>query len=334
MSKVETTNGTICYLGLNPKFCLYTKCTTYTFGTDYFTIILSTSGGSNWIEFTLTCSKSVTKKTLLSNNIGFFLVSAGTYRLEQAEFFPRVVGEDENGATVRINPGDMEKQSLAQTAYKYYFANQAVISPEEVEYLYIGYEDWESSPLTPIFNGTFKIRSITAKNSNRFNLLQTLAETFECWAKFTIDHNETTGEVLYDSTGRPRKWVSFHTEIGARNGIGFVYGVDLKTISRTINSDQITSKIIVTPNKNEFAQDGFCTIARSKENYSKDTFILNFDYYVSKGLLDLGTLNKDLYQSTDAIGYYYWLNKYNTEYDIITKEVSKKKIELTKQELS
>ena len=173
------------------------------------------------------------------------------------------MGKNSADDTVRINPGEMEKQSLAQTAYKYYLANQAVISAEDLEYLYVGYEDWSSAPLTPIFNGNFeKIRSITAKNSNRFNLLQTLAETFECWAKFTIEHNEETGEILYDSTGRPKKWVSFHTEIGSRNNIGFIYGIDLKTISRTINSDQITSKIIVSPNKNEFGKNGFCTIAR------------------------------------------------------------------------
>jgi len=327
-------SGTYITSGFAPEVCAYTLSgTTYTLGTNYFTVSAASSGGDNWVEFTLTCSKSVTKKTLLSSDIGLFLVSDGTYWLEQVEFFPLTMGKNSAGDTVRINPGEMEKQSLAQTAYKYYLANQAVTSAEDLEYLYVGYEDWSSAPLTPIFNGNFeKIRSITAKNSNRFNLLQTLAETFECWAKFTIEHNEETGEVLYDSTGRPKKWVSFHTEIGNRNNIGFIYGIDLKTISRTINSDQITSKIIVSPNKNEFGKNGFCTIARSKENYAKDTFILNFDYYVSQGLLDLGSLNKDLYQSTDAIGYYYWLNKYNKEYDTITEEVSKKKIELTKQE--
>ena len=25
-----------------------------------------------------------------------------------------------------------------------------------------------------------------------------------------------------------QKWVSFHTEIGSRNNIGFIYGIDLK----------------------------------------------------------------------------------------------------------
>lgn len=328
-------SGTYINSGFTPCVCNYTfNETTYTLGTNYFDVDTATSGGNNWVEFKLTCRQSVTRSTLLAQDIGFFLVSDGIYWLEQVEFFPLIMGENAESEIIRINPGEMEKQSAARIQYQYYLANQAVTSEENLEYLYVGYEKWSTSSLTPVFNDNFeKIRSITAKNSNRFNLLQTLAETFECWTKFTIEHDDETGKILYDETGRAKKWVSFHTEIGQRSGIGFIYGIDLKTISRTINSDQITSKVIVTPNKNQYGKDGFCTIARSKENYSKENFILNFDYYVSQGLLDLGIINKDLYQTTpDAIGYYYWLNQYNTEYDTITEEVYKKKTELTKQE--
>ena len=57
------------------------------------------------------------------------------------------------------------------------------------------------------------------------------------------------------------------------------YGIDLKTISRTIDSDKLATKVIVNPNSNEFAPNGFCSIARSNWNYSKENFILNLDYY-------------------------------------------------------
>ena len=36
-----------------------------------------------------------------------------------------------------------------------------------------------------------KITSITASKSNRFNLIQELCETFECWARFEIGHDQT-----------------------------------------------------------------------------------------------------------------------------------------------
>lgn len=323
--------------GLTPRVCDYiADGINYTLSGNYFNVSFPTVK-DNWVEFILTCTKALTRSNILTKNLGFFLISSGNYWLEKIEFFPLIMGEDSQGQIVRINPGEMEKQSIVQIQYKYYLANQGVLSVDDLEYLYVGYEDWNTPNLTPLYNDNFeKIRSITAKNSNRFNLIQTLAETFECWAKFTINHDEETGKIkYYDDEGNytgPQKFISFHSEIGQRTGLGFIYGIDLKTISRTINSDQITSKIIVSPNNNEYAQNGFCTIARSKENYAKDTFILNFDYYISQGLLNSGTVNKDLYQSTDAIGYYYWLNKYNTEYDAITEEITEKKTELTKQE--
>jgi hypothetical protein len=42
-----------------------------------------------------------------------------------------------------------------------------------------------------------KIRSITASESNRFNLIQDLCEIFECWAKFEIEH-ESDGRIKLD----------------------------------------------------------------------------------------------------------------------------------------
>ena len=44
---------------------------------------------------------------------------------------------------------------------------------------------------------------------------------------------------------------------------------------------------------------------REVKKLCKRYLYLKLYYYVSQGLLDLGSLNKDLYQSTDAIGYYY-----------------------------
>jgi len=35
------------------------------------------------------------------------------------------------------------------------------------------------------------VRSINIKQSNRFNILQTIAETFECWIRFDVRHDET-----------------------------------------------------------------------------------------------------------------------------------------------
>ena len=47
-----------------------------------------------------------------------------------------------------------------------------------------------------MFRTSEKIRTIEEKNSNRFNLLQTIAETFECWVKFEVLQDESTGRLL------------------------------------------------------------------------------------------------------------------------------------------
>lgn len=236
---------------------------------------------------------------------------------------------------IRINPGSYSAQSYANIVWKFYEAGQSVLNIEDLNYLFSGDEisakEYISNNLNPIYNDNYeKIRSITAKNSNRFNLLQSLAETFECWINFEIEHDKDTGRVIYKK-GIPQKWVSFKNNIGIETGVGFVYGIDLKTISRTITSDAITSKVIVSPNNNEYGENGFCSISRATENYPKTNFILNFDYYISQGLLSQEQINNDLYSSVKGIGYYYWLNQYNTNYDAITKLIIEKKDELTKQ---
>jgi len=69
--------------------------------------------------------------------------------------------------------------------------------------------------------------------------------------------------------------------VGKDLGWSFEYGIDLKNIHRRIISNDISTKVIVIPNENEFAQDGFCTISRSGLNYTKENFILNLDYFIN-----------------------------------------------------
>lgn len=307
----------------------------------------------SWVEYVGTCIKSFSRNEVYrygtfspTHYIGLFFEITNSCWLENMEFFPLVNGEKViNDQTVieRINPGEMDWSSVAQVYYHYYNHTTHQGAIELDDYLYIGTTDWsEKSNLTPVSNNFEKIRSITAKQSNRFNLLQTLAETFECWCQFEIQH-DNNGRTLYVN-GKPQKFVRFKEKIGEEIGFGFIYGIDLKAISRTIQSDQIVTKTIVSQNNNEFATNGFCTIARSEENYSRDKFILNFDYYITQGLIEGGQLNKDLYsqfqwvdseghfQGSLTKGYYTQLRELNIEYDEIADVVNQKELELTKQE--
>ena len=332
---VDGTSGpsaTYITTGIEPTICTYTDSGNVkiidTEGPEYFdATLLGTSG--DWVEWEMTCKKSVTRAEIYEKKVALFLKTTVTCWLEEAQLFRKVYG----ASNTRINPGDIDVQSVSSITYKYYnhTTSQGLLDPNDVEYLWSSTLDWDNSDfMVRQYNEGFeKIRSISAKQSNRFNLIQSLAETFECWAQFIIEH-DSTGRTIYEN-GVPKKTVRFKRDIGQETGIGFIYGIDLKTINRTIQSDKIVTKTIVSQNSNEFATNGFCTISRSKENYPRTNFLLNFDYYVSQGLIDAGALNNDLYDSSGGIGYYYWLNKYNTEYDSITEILDAKHLELTKQ---
>jgi hypothetical protein len=165
------------------------------------------------------------------------------------------------------------------------------------------------------------VRSITAKESNRFNLLQDLNETFECWAHFEILHDPDTGEILLgkdvgkldgDEAYRQQKFVTFKEYVGKRNYAGFRYGVNLKSIQRTLDSSGAVSKLIVKNNANEFADGGFCSIARAAENPTGENYIYDFSYYIQQGLIGFSEINNDLYLDINGyLGYYKKLREYN-----------------------
>lgn len=270
--------------------------------------------------------------------------------IEKCLLFP--YAEDADGKM--CIPGE-DIKSVVKTKYFCYKKDDSYSSIDNVKYVYTGYDGGyvtrESDSklgglgLTPVYQDDYsKIRSITATESNRFNLLQDLCEIFECWISFDIEHNMKTGEIKYEDISdykRQKKSVTFHEYIGVPNYAGFKYGINLKSIQRTLNSDAIISKLIVKDNANEFANNGFCSIARADENYCGENFILNFDYYIQQGMLDWDIINNDLYISENGyIGLYKKLNQYNKERENyieekanLTTDIAKYKSNLTTYEV-
>lgn len=290
-----------------------------------------------WLEYPMICKRSCARTNIANEKVVFSLKANDTYWLEEVQFFPYREAKDKSGNIKRINPGELDSLSVATTYYKYYnnTKNGAIYDISSLPYLYNSTTDWDyKNLLEEEYNTNFeKIRSISIKQSNRFNILQTIAETFECWIRFEIQHDQSTGRTIYFD-GVPQKMVYIVKEIGQETGIGFVYGIDLKSISRTIQSDQIVTKTIVEKNNNQFATNGFCTIARASENYPRESFILNFDYYINQGLLDGTTINNDLYLSgsNEWLGYYPKLRELNSKYDQQAELLTARRNELIKME--
>ena len=300
--------------------------------------------GEKVIEFEIKITSSIPRKEITAGYPAIYNSNSSTARpgifitlpkcwIKEIQLYQRVEGL--NGRVIHL--GDLDSQSVGKTYYKYFFPNDTYKKEEDIKYIYYGLEkqtqfiEYYGEPNSShvLYE---KIRSITAKNSNRFNILQNIAETFQCWVRFKIEHDKNTGKIIYEK-GIPKKTVYFKDEIGEDLGYGFVYGIDLKTISRSIDSNQLTTKVVVAPNTSEYAENGICRIADADLNESGENYILDFGYYISQGLLSSGELNKYLYSPNDngQSGFYIELKKKNEVYLERAKLIEAKKTELTKQ---
>lgn len=133
-----------------------------------------------------------------------------------------------------------------------------------------------------------------------------------------IAGNSKTIESLYIRSGEvypeysQQKFITFHKNVGQINNADFIYGINLKSIERNLESEEFVSKLIVKNNNNEHAKFGSCSIARAKENPSGENFLLNFDYYVNQGLINRESFYNDLYSlDNNWIGFYRNLKQLN-----------------------
>lgn len=313
---------------------------------------------TDWLTgiFTYSSNEEIKRENLTLSHlmVGMISAPASSYWIKEIQFYPLSIGkkkitvnDTDREIEAEFEPDSVNIQSVARTKYKFYnHSDSSNTDKDSIKYLYDGYtqpseynKDSFEIPesdiqINRIYNKDYeKITSITAKESNRFNILQSISENFKCWVEFKVEHNED-GSIKYDGQ-IPRKYVRFVKTRGRDTGLGFHYGIDLKTISRTIKSDQLTTKTIVKPNSNEFGTDGFCTIARSGRNFSKANFILNFDYYIQKGMLDAEQVSHDLYTHTTDnkyIGYYTRLHQLNKTYDDTAASYNQYQLDYTSKE--
>lgn len=182
-----------------------------------------------------------------------------------------------------IFPGDAPTSTIEDKRYFYKVENGKAVY-------------YDGSNFTPLHeDGYHSVRFFETQESNYFNNIQSLAELFEVWVSFHIKHKKN-GQIWLEN-GKPVKTVKFsqYSPNSAENHAGFKYGINLKGIKRTVDSNSIASKVIVKPNNQEYATDGICTIARAPSNQTGETEIINFDYYINQGLISYGQVINDLY---------------------------------------
>lgn len=241
------------------------------------------------------CSAAVFKK---SSRVYVKISANEDFYISEFQFFEKLT--DANGAI--IVPSDYETQAInlekttAVKTYVYFNKDGLKEATSTDDIIYLD----PSETYTPLFNdGAQKIRAVEAKESNYFNILQSIAEKFECWLELVVAH-EDNGAI----SGRR---VRFKNYVGKTNNACFRYGVNLKDIQRTFASKDIVSKLIVRSNTNELADNGFCSIQRAAANETGENYIYDFQYYFINGLLDYQEYSK-------------YSNEYNKEIKALNNE--------------
>lgn len=167
-----------------------------------------------------------------------------------------------------------------------------------------------------------RIRTLQQSKSNRFNIIQELSKVFEVYPTFTIPHTPMGKVSIKD--GKIEKYVHFITEKGNENLIGFRYTKNLTDINRTLNSDSITTKLIVAAVDSQLSKTGYCTIQAARDNLGKNNFIFDFSYYTKKGLLNPETIEADLYglNQKNELAYLKRVDAINNAYDQVKSRIN------------
>ena len=147
-----------------------------------------------------------------------------------------------------------------------------------------------------------KARYVDCKNSNKYNITQTLAETFEVFCTYEYKCNAGGHFVgsYHDEYGNlwtGKKVVFFNRAIKLDNPLVINYQRNLQSISRIIDSSEVFTKMYVNPIQSETLDSGYVSIADTSLNPLLDDFILNFDYLYSIGSInDLQKQEVDTYK--------------------------------------
>lgn len=133
-----------------------------------------------------------------------------------------------------------------------------------------------------------KARYVNCSNSNKYNITQDIAEAFGvfCTYEYEVDDHGYFRGTYWDEIGRVwtgKRVVFYNRAIKTDDPYTINYQHNLQSISRTIDSSEIYTKLYVTPLQSEISDTGYISIADTPSNPLLDEFILNFDYLHSIG---------------------------------------------------
>lgn len=299
-------------------------------------------------EYEITFLEDIPRENLIENYnslnqssnlfLGLFLnLNSEVYEpflINKLQIFQEV--QSTNDSKKFIEPTSFQIDSIAKVNNVYYDFTTLYPTYEnysnfkELPFLWQG----EDSPpqqfeefIEPVYIENFEsYRTIQIKQSNVYNILQKIAETFKCYIDFQYEINENGGLKYNEWLHTPIKRINVYKNNKRDTSICFEYGIDLKSIQRTLKSNELITKTYVQSYFSEFADNGICAIGKSSNNPNADDFILNLDYYIQANIIDAQQLAYDLYGTrSQDLGYYTKLFILNKMLDNYNSELESKK---------
>lgn len=201
---------------------------------------------------------------------------------------------------------DPEKQNVstlyeAPTITKYIETLPDYYEPQSYQKLIGQPDDTKELRKHPIANADLatytyvtdvKKRLFSVERSNIFSIVQDMCETFEIWAYF---------QYTYAPDGKiTERKILFKTEsIDEEIKFDFAYGKNLQSCSRTINSQELVTKLIVPAVDSSLVDGNVLSIQQSTANPTGENYLYNFDYFYQLGNLTKESDKPNDVQSTD-----------------------------------
>lgn len=127
-----------------------------------------------------------------------------------------------------------------------------------------------------------KTRLIEAKESNRYNLSQSVAELFQVFCKYKYYYDDNYHII-------DREAIFYNNFLNESQGtIDLTYKYNTEHLSRKMDSNDLVSKMFVSSLNDSDMPSGEVSISDTSANKSLEDYILNFDY-----LYNIGTISQE-----------------------------------------
>jgi len=134
---------------------------------------------------------------------------------------------------------------------------------------------------------TEKLRIVEESESNKYNLLQKIAEIFGVYIKFKYYYDDNYHII-------DKEVIFYNNFLNEDEIIDLTYKYDTQTLSRELDANDIVTKMFIKTLDDDSSPSGLVSIMDTTANKTGEDYILNFDY-----LHDINTISEEQYAAIE-----------------------------------